>query len=123
MNYWTEGDWDSDLGVTCNFDPVCPFHEKKKTSMVVNNCKLLNFSLREDEDWDSHALDVVFECPYCGYKDIFGVAISREHHQKVVAYVNDQREKGIGEHEIFQAKRDQEFTGEAQDESWLEAYT
>ncbi len=120
MNYWTEGDWDSKLGVTCNFDPTCPFHPK--TRMLVNDCKLLTFSLRMDSNWDSHALDVVFMCPICGYHDIFGVAISDEHHRRVVKMVNQDREKGIGKHEIVQIEETDECDCSFEKNSWVEAY-
>lgn len=120
MNYWTEGDWDSKLGVTCNFDPFCPFHPKE--TMGIKNCKLLHFSLRYDDDWDSHALDVVFNCAICGYKETFGVAVSEEHHTKVIGVVDKDREDGVGKHEIKKIEKNERGTSEVTADNWMEAY-
>jgi hypothetical protein len=125
--YWTEGEPGDGvtapkLGVTCNFDPVCPFHPKK--TMEIRDCKLLHFSLRMDDNWDSHALDVNFTCPICGYKDTFGVAVSEDHHTKVIGIVDEDREKedGVWKHELKEIEKNEKGTSEIGSDDWMEAY-
>lgn len=79
MSYWDE-DSESWMGLKANFQPMCLFGHGE---MALHSAKLLNFSLEQDpEKRTSHAIDVVMRCPYCGYLDIFGVAIDRAHWER-----------------------------------------
>ena len=81
--------WEEDAsvfsGLRANFEPICLYHPKKPLEMFVFDTKLLNFKLHSDrpeEPW-SFATDVVLQCPYCGYQDVYGVAISPKHHDRM----------------------------------------
>lgn len=113
MTHWKEGDWDSVVGLTADFIPMCPFHTK--TQMFVNDCKALNFSLRHDKNYDSCAVDVVMACPTCGYIDIYGVAISREHRLAI----RDKLYTGNVNHETWKNK---EIDPGAGMDKWLDIY-
>lgn len=116
-------DQENMLGLQGNFIPYCPFHDDKPTVMTVNDCKALNFSLDQKpdhQDWGSHAIDVVLYCPYCGYVDIFGVAISAEHHKKIREMVERHRNEGNGTHNAYKIKRTS--NGDIADFSWMDAY-
>jgi len=120
MNKYWEADTSmgSLLGIVSKFVPLCPFHPK--IGMYVINCKVFNFSLRNDENLDSHAIDVALSCPECGYLEVFGVPITQKHYTKVVDTVREYREKGIGVHETFErADRD---SGGPKDNQWLGKY-
>ncbi len=119
MKYWEDGDFKgSKLGMTAKFVPTCPFHTN--IGMILKNCKALHFSLRGDDDWDSHALDVVMTCPECGYIDLFGVAISEEYHTKITEMVDHDRERDFGLHtNIIRRQADD---GNTDDNEWMDVY-
>jgi len=82
MAVWTETE-DTYSGLEANFSPTCFFHPD--TEMYLWDIKHLNFKMhedQEDEPW-SFATDVVVHCPLCEYEDIYGVAISPEHHDRM----------------------------------------
>ena len=84
MAVWTETA-ETYSGLEANFTPTCLFHPEVPTVMELFDIKHLNFKLhpdKEDEPW-SFATDVVVRCPHCGYEDIYGVAISPEHHDRM----------------------------------------
>ena len=93
MTYWKEGDFDSRMGITGTFRNECSFHPG--VGMIVKHCNVQAFSLRQDDNWDSRAVDVVFTCPECGYIDVFGVAISLEHYDKIQARLEEDSKKGM----------------------------
>lgn len=85
------GHWHDDptclLGLHCDFHPKCKFCGTKLKLFSTN---LLEFALdKSKQDEKSHALDVNFMCPSCGYIDIFGVAISEEHWGKILKILAD----------------------------------
>jgi poly(3-hydroxyalkanoate) synthetase len=47
--------------------------------MISFDIKLLNFSILDSGEKNSYAIDVTTICHECGYHDIFGVAVSKEH--------------------------------------------
>jgi uncharacterized Zn finger protein len=80
------GHWHDDdtalLGLKCDFHPRCKFCD---TELKVFSTGLLDFALDKSKKKDrSHALDVNFMCPNCGYLDIFGVAISEKHWARIL---------------------------------------
>jgi len=85
MAVWTETT-ETYSGLEGNFTPTCLFHPEVPTVMELFDIKHLNFKLhpdKEDEPW-SFATDVVLRCPYCGFDDVYGVAMSPDHHKKMV---------------------------------------
>jgi hypothetical protein len=83
MSVWNE-DPDTFMGLSADFVPWCFFHRDLPHIMQTVDAKLLNFKLHpddSDEPW-SYATDVVNRCPYCGVDDIYGVAITPEHHDR-----------------------------------------
>jgi len=89
MGCWQE-DPTAKFGLRCTFHPKCPFC---KTPLRVLTTNLLDFKLDEEQEINSHALDVDFMCPACGYLDIFGVAISEEHWGRILKLLADLMEK------------------------------
>ena len=84
MAVWTETE-DTYSGLEANFTPTCFWHPDNPTVMELFDIKNLNFKLHDDnpdEPW-SFATDVVVKCPYCGFHDTYGVAMSREHHDRM----------------------------------------
>jgi hypothetical protein len=62
----------------------------KKTVMTLWDAKLLHFSLWGGENkTDSNAIDVVTYCRHDGYMDINGVAVRKEHREKIQRKVED----------------------------------
>ena len=49
---------------------------------------LSNFPLNNDrpEDYNSYVIDMTFHCDLCGWRTVFGVAISKEHFKEIIAY-------------------------------------
>ena len=84
MAVWTET-VDTYSGLEANFLPTCFWHPDIPTVLELSNIKHLNFKLHEDnpdEPW-SFATDVVLNCPHCGFEDVYGVAMSPEHHNRM----------------------------------------
>ena len=84
MAVWTET-VDTYSGLEANFTPTCLFHPEVPTVMYVWDIKHLNFKMhddKKDEPW-SFATDVVLHCPYCEMEEMYGVAMSPEHHDKM----------------------------------------
>ena len=84
MAVWTETT-ETYSGLEGNFTPTCLFHPEVPTVMELFDIKHLNFKLhpdKEDEPW-SFATDVVLHCPYCGMEEMYGVAMSKEHHNRM----------------------------------------
>lgn len=81
MSVW-ENDASTLVGLKSSIHPLCLFHrDSKPTVMELFDTKLLHFKLHptyEDEPW-SFAIDVDLMCPYCGWRDLYGVAIDEEH--------------------------------------------
>jgi hypothetical protein len=80
MSVWEE-DPTTFSGLKCNFHPHCPWC---KLPMELFDIKLLHFSINDGTpDLNSNAIDVNLYCLKCGYKDVFGVAISVEHGKRM----------------------------------------
>ncbi len=91
MSVWEE-DNSAYVGLRCNRIPYCPicFMNGKKNVMELWDAKLLHFSLsNQDTKTDSNAIDVVTYCRYCGYQDIYGVAVRKEHREKIKSKVDE----------------------------------
>lgn len=117
--YWVEGEFEkSKLGMTAKFAPTCPFHPR--TLMYIKDCKLLNFSLRDDDVLDSNALDVVLGCPECGYIDIFGIAVSKEYRAQVREMVENDKKQNIGVYTNI--VRAEASDGNLADNKWMDVY-
>lgn len=80
MEFWREN-WDQNnvTGIECLFRPSCAFDGEPMDFHVV---KVHKFKIN-DGDHDSHAIDFEFSCPKCGWWTPFGVAISKEHYEKI----------------------------------------
>lgn len=93
MSVWSESK-DSYSGLQCNFKPHCIWCD---LPMKLFDIKLLKFSIPDGtEDKNSNAIDVVMWCEECGFTDVFGVAVSPEHRQRI----EDKILKGIDEKEF-----------------------
>lgn len=77
-DYWREAP-NCILGLECCFNPSCPFDGAEMGFYV---SKVHKFKIN-DGDHDSHAIDMEFTCPECGYWTPFGVAISKEHYERI----------------------------------------
>jgi len=101
MSVWEE-DKLSYSGLKCNFHPRCFFCD---LPMELFDIKLLHFSIEDGtSDENSNAIDVVVHCPECGYTDIFGVAISAKHWEKV----RNKLLKGIEKNEFSHVVHEEE---------------
>ena len=75
--------WAGDDGITtglkCLFTPQCKFCDVGMQFWSVTPQKFaINDGTKEKK---SHAMDIVIWCPECGYINIFGVAVSKEHYE------------------------------------------
>jgi len=96
MSVWEE-DNTAYVGLKCERVPYCPicFMNGEKRVMTLWDAKLLHFYLSNtDRKTDSNAIDVVTYCRYCGYMDIFGVAVRKEHREKVQEKIEDDIKSG-----------------------------
>lgn len=68
-------------------DPKATFSETGFT--------LCNFPIYNDkpEEYDSHALDRTFKCDLCGYRIVFGIAVSKEHHDAINNWMREEEKK------------------------------
>ena len=74
--YWEE-DWTAKMGLRCKFHPKCYFCGAR---LRLFDTGLLDFPLDENKpEKRSHAVDCNFMCPECGWRSIFGVAVSKKH--------------------------------------------
>ena len=99
---WVVSD-DTYMGLVAEFIPMCPYHEEEEMKFVES--KLLKFALEYEGDPDSHAVDVVVMCPECGYTDVFGVAISKEHWDKVQGKITESVKEGGCEWAIMASEK------------------
>jgi len=51
-----------------------------EVGFVLNKFPLYN---DKPEEYDSHALDRTFVCDLCGYRIVFGLAVSNKHHDEI----------------------------------------
>ena len=80
MSVWEEDEL-SYSELRCNFHPHCIWCN---IPMELFDIKLLRFSTYDGTpDENSNAIDVVLYCPECGHPDVFGVAISAEHGERI----------------------------------------
>ena len=89
------GLWEEDptakMGLRCKIHPRCYFCD---TPLQVFTTGLLDFALeREKQDKRSHAIDVDFMCPNCGYLDVFGVAITEAHWGRILQMLAEMTDK------------------------------
>lgn len=84
------GDEDNEaFGLQCLFTPKCPYCD---ATYGFWNAKPHRFSINDGDDIKrSHALDIEFLCPKCGHWAMFGVAISKEHFDNIVAWGRRQK--------------------------------
>ena len=70
--------------VECDSLIYCSHHPKKIMAMELHTVKMLKFPMKIDgETTMSHAIDVWMQCPYCGYLELFGIALSRDQWESV----------------------------------------
>lgn len=75
------GDETVTTGLVCLFQPKCQFCE---TNMQVWTIKPQNFEINDGTGHkNAHAMDIEMWCPTCGYTEMFGVPISKEHYEFV----------------------------------------
>ena len=79
--HWKTCD-DTTLGLEADFEPECVFCGAE---MVTLTTMVLGFSLdlKKLDDINSHAVDVTVVCPGCGWSEVFGVAIDKEHCERL----------------------------------------
>ena len=78
------GDEEGPTGLQCLFWPKCRHCGTKQEFWTA---KPLNFSINDGDDVArSHAIDIEVICPKCGYWKPFGVAVSKEHFEKVTEW-------------------------------------
>ena len=84
--HWKTCD-DTLLELEADFEPECVYCH---VSMETLTSTILKFptDLRNIDNLDGHAVDVVVTCPSCGWTETFGVAIDKEHHQRLVKVRN-----------------------------------
>jgi hypothetical protein len=46
----------------------------------------------DEEEKRSYAIDVEMQCPWCGFWDVFGVAITKEHFFRVIEKIRTLRQ-------------------------------
>ena len=91
MAVWNVVDNGTYSGLECRFTPCCHYCyelDGHKVEMQNTCIKLLNFPLNEPAYFEhgimnGYAIDVEVECPICGYWEVFGVAVDKEHWQQV----------------------------------------
>ena len=103
MNRWKVVDNGTFSGLEADFQPVCHYC---LTPMESSCIKLVHFPLNEPAYWlkgqrNGRAIDCECECPRCGYWETFGVAVSKEHWNKV----NERATEEEGESQIQYDKR------------------
>ena len=72
-------------------DPKATYTE---TGFVISNFPIFN---DKPEEYDSYALDRTFKCDFCGFRIVFGIAVSKKHHDKIDEWMKE-GEKKQGEH-------------------------
>ena len=79
--HWKTCD-DTVLGLEADFEPKCVFCG---TEMECLASQILNFALDLDklDDYGSYAVDIGVICQKCGWVGMFGVAIEKEHYEKL----------------------------------------
>jgi len=79
------GDTSTISGLMCLFQPICEFDGAK---MELGMYKPLEFGINDgSKKKNAHAVDVVMICPECGFKDVFGVAVSKAHYDSIQKYI------------------------------------
>ena len=75
------GDEDVTTGLQCLFTPKCIHCD---VAMEFWSAKMAKFAINDGTDEkNSHACDILMWCPQCGYINLFGVAVSKEHYEFV----------------------------------------
>ena len=79
--HWKTCD-DTILGLEADFEPECVFCSAKMEdlSSLVSNFATDSKHL---DDYCGYAVDVLVVCPSCGWVEMFGVAIDKEHHKRL----------------------------------------
>jgi hypothetical protein len=65
-------------------------------------------------------MDVVASCPWCGYVELFGVAIPREHREQIRRMIQYDKNRGYG---IYtDVVRKNASVGNLEDNEWMDVY-
>ena len=79
------GDDTTISGLQCLFQPKCYFDG---SDMKMWLYKPARFRINDgDDEPKSHAIDFILVCPECGNKEMFGVAISKEHYEHIQKWI------------------------------------
>ena len=96
------GDEDVTTGLKCLFTPQC---RHCHVSMEFWAGKPLNFEINDGTgERNSYALDVTMWCPECGYLDLFGVPISKEHYEFIQKRLKFLPQKHMASREVLEAR-------------------
>jgi len=94
------------------FEFKCLGCRTPKADFTETGYSLCRFPIYDDkpEEYDAHALDRTFKCDLCGYRVVFGIAVSKEHHDAI----NDWMKQGEKEQhdkansrQVIQARLDE----------------
>ena len=79
--HWKTCD-DTILGLEADFQPECVFCGAKMEDFT---SRILDFplDLKNVDNVDGHAVDITIVCSGCGWTEVFGVAIDKEHHRRL----------------------------------------
>jgi len=72
-------------GLACLFQLLCKFDG---TPMALGLYKPTKFAINDGtNEKNSHAIDVTLICPKCGFKEMYGVAISKKHYDDLQEWI------------------------------------
>lgn len=76
---FTKGQTPTDpANMACSFIPSCVYHQK--TSLTLSTSSMIVFPVEQGDGTKKpgHATDLTMVCPDCGYREMFGVAMSAD---------------------------------------------
>lgn len=73
-----------------NFNMVCEGCRDPLATFYEAGYVLCNFPINSEEpgEYDSFVIDRTYRCNLCGYQDVFGVAVKREHFLEMLDYAD-----------------------------------
>ena len=76
-----------------NFKMVCQGCRDPLATLKEVGYMLSNFPIDNDkpDEYNSYVIDRTFRCNLCGYQEVFGVAVSKEHMEEMVKHEDSKK--------------------------------